>query len=304
MAKEFLQQLEAHFFWKHILKKTNLLENVGKKLNSKINFSVKLFYILLTFASFRLLMFDFNISFKNPLSDPLWPVFFVKYFPDFPWIPVILFCTTGSLFLAIINHKSRFFRVLVFLLFFILAALYSSNGKINHGYHLTLISLFCLIFLNLKKEKEDVSLRNTLIFISQLFLILSTYFIAGIFKIKVGFAQFLNGEESIFSAKVITYLLDYQFGYTKMPVLSSWLYNNYSIGLVLLWIGILIELTTIFMLLNSKLHKICGILLLTLHLGIAILLQVEFVTNFVVLVSFLVCSPFSFKGKEQRLGEA
>lgn len=295
MAQEFLQQLEKHFFWKHILEKTNLLDNVDKKLNSKINFSVKLFYLLLTFSSFRMLMFDFNISFENPLSDPLWPVFFVNYFPNFPWIPIVLLFTTGSLFLTINNHKSRFLRVLVFLFFFILSALYSSNGKINHGYHLTLISLFCLIFLNLKKEKKEIYLKNTLIFISQLFLIFSTYFIAGVFKIKIGFVQFLNGEASIFSAKAINYLLDYQFGYTKMPVFSSWLYNYYPIGLGVLWVGILIELTTIFMFFNSKLHKVCGILLLTLHLGIAILLQVEFVTNFVVLVSFLVCSPFSLK---------
>jgi len=105
-------------------------------------------------------------------------------------------------------------------------------------------------------------------------------------------------EVGIFSKKCMSKLLDYQYKYDDPTALADFLYNqNEWIGFSFYWLGILIELTVIFFIFTIEKINIAGFLLILLHVGIALILQVEFYHNFIVLFPLLVLNPISSKSR-------
>ncbi|WP_010522325.1 hypothetical protein [Aquimarina agarivorans] len=286
--------LKEHWFWKYAFVKDGLFKGDVQKINNNINLSVKVFYCLLLSLNVEFIFYLNNYLDKN-ISDALWPVFFVDYLPKVPWISVLIIVSFLINLLAVFNFKSRLVRILLFLSCFMLFALFNSAGKINHSLHTILIPLFFFSFLNFKEESKIYV--NKIIFASSVFALLTTYSFAGFWKILRGFLHIIQGENGIFSTNAMTRLLQYQYRYDTPTFFGNFLIENEFLGCLLLWLGILIEFTSVIIFFKAKLHVVWGVLLLSLHISIALIMDVFFSNALISLLPLLILSPFLIRKK-------
>lgn len=285
--KENILDLKKHFFWGIVFKKEKLSEFVN--LDKRFLLCLKFFYSQLLICMIALIMYDFNTYWNLKLTDPLWSSFFIRYLNSFPIIIFFLLLATALTFLAIIKTESRLIRWLTFFAIFLLSSLINSTGKINHGWHLLIIGLFTVSLLKFEGKNN---IHNTVYYLSGIFLILTTYFFAGFFKLRVAVHQLLNKNGGLFYENCMSKLLDYQYQYEEPSSIAKFFHHqNEILGFGIYWIGVLIELVVVFMFFRIKNLQIIGILLTGLHIGIALLLQVEFYYNIMVLIPLLVLNP-------------
>lgn len=285
-------QLNNHWFWKHTIGRNRLVNDDLFIINNNIFFSVKLFYCML-FVVVTHWFYELNYHLKIEYSsDLLWPVYWTKIAPGFPWdVFFIITCFTLNV-LVISDIKKRIWRILSFVFFFCLFAMFNSSGKINHSLHTLLIPLFCFMFINFKTSDK---LKNYFIFASAVFALLTSYSLAGFWKILRGILHLIENENGVFSLNGMTRLLKYEFRYETPPEIAQWFMENEIIGFFMLWSGILIEFFSVLIFFFGKLHKIWGLLLLMLHISIAVIMDVSFAYAVITLLPLLIVSPFSNK---------
>ena len=281
--------LKNHWFWKHLLKKDRLLNTDNEEINTKILHAQTVFYILL-FVKLSFMMFSFNDYVNLEIIDPLWSVFWVKFLPNFPWIPFFLIvCFVFSAGMVVFK-ATRYLKITMFVICFVFFSLLNSRGKINHSLHTVLIPLFCFIFL---KDLEKKNYQNFIIFSTAVFALLMSYFLAGFWKILKAFHHYFKGEKGIFDQDAFTRMLQYQYRYEEPSIFASWIMEHDTIGFVMIWSGILLELFSLVAFFFGKIHKIWGLALLLLHISIAIIMNVSFANAFMTLIPLLILSPFA-----------
>ncbi len=288
-------QLKSHYFWKFGFSKGGIMTSFDKVGAQRLLVSVKLFYVLLTLLLLKALMHNFSTHIGNNAIEPIWAIKFVSYFPQVYWSVVFLIASIISSFLCLLYTEVKWVRIVTFIAFFLYTSLENSNGKINHGDHLVLIALFCFQFLCLRKES---AIKDVIYYSSCLFLILSTYFVGSLFKLKAGIFQLNHDASGIFTLSCMDNLLGYQFLYEKPTFLANILLSSSDIyGFVFYWIGILVEFFVIISFFKGKYLMYVGCLLIGLHTGIALLLDVQFYNNLIVLIPLFVLNPLYTKHK-------
>lgn len=290
-----MDELQKHFFWKYAFRKNSLFHEINlEKTNNSILFSIRCFYAILLYWSYRNVLW---VSFftEQPIRLPLWPVVWSGYLPNFPWASLSAVILFFVLILVQFNYEKRILRMLIFGVLFITIAFFNSGGKINHNLHALLIPTFFFSFLDLEKERKTIG--NSLWFASAIFSLLSLYFLTGFWKIARGVKQYVANEISVFDISAMANHLNYEFRYKTINPIAEYFIAHEWVGFIFLWVGILMELLPIFFFFKPKMHVVAGVSFILLHIGIKWVMQVGFFESVITLVPLLVLSPFYFKRK-------
>lgn len=299
MFNKINTSLRTHFFWKRAFQKEGIFTNIADSTENAIKFLVK--YVYLFFLFLTVIRFNYIEDIQNAtVVKPLWPAFWLKYMSFKTAINTCMILLFLSFLVTSMSPQKRCLRITSFLFFFMYTALIHSFGKISHIYHLLLVILFFFIFLSYKKEKEE---NNILIVASLQFFILLTYTFTGLWKIIGGFIQLFKGEVSLFSLKAMPNIIENQFAINnqELPYYTYTLLEYPFLSFLLLWGAVLLELFSVFIFFKAPLHKVWGVLLICMHAGIALVLDVNFYVAPFVLGVFFVFSPFYKEGSFMKL---
>ena len=282
--------LRSHFFWKYANGKYSLFEKPVDTLYNEINVIIKFSYVFFLFLMFTQLSNKAYVL-NETMIDPLWPVVMLK---DISPVYIALVCQIlliiGFTLLTFLHHN-RFLRIFVFVLFFLYLAFMNSFGKINHAFHLILMMLFCFMLIP-GKQSDNYKEKTILMFAAAQFFVLLAYTLTGLWKLFWGVVEFFTQEVSLFSPLAFRNILVTQYQITNPTLLGSWFLEHYYMGYMFYVLVVLIEIFAVFAFFKSNLHKVWGILLMLMHLGIHYVLNVNMYPAIMVLGLLLILSPF------------
>ncbi|MFK8007603.1 MAG: hypothetical protein AB8H03_14585 [Saprospiraceae bacterium] len=264
------------------------------------------FYIFLfavqSFSSFTDPLRNWSILITSKeLFSPIWSVQWMEHLDwEMAVRSMYIFFFIASLLGLFFWKKSRLVRLLVFSGLFFYISFLASFGKINHYFHLLLITSFIIIFLP-QKNKIDTTLEYEIsflkIFWGTQFFILLTYFSSGFFKIAGIISQEMRGELSALSSTAMAQNFGKAaFGSGKEFFFGEFLVNHphwfFALAMIL---GYLVEFLSVFIPFLPKLHRLWGVFLILLHSIILMTIGADFTSQIVVVGIFILFSPFDLK---------
>jgi len=279
--------IKNHWFWKYCIGKNKIFDNL-EAINLNIFICSKVYYCLL-FTILIPNIYNIDIFIASPMTHPEWSVFWTRLLPDFPWQIFLLVICFLSNTITIAFTEQKKYRVINFISFFLLFSALNSYPKINHNLHTALIPLFFLCLIDFNPQKK---IQNTVIYTSAIGSLLITYSLSGLWKILAALKHLIKGDKGSFDLNGMTRYIDYNFIYSEPNLIAKWLIENELIGFLFLWVGILLEFFSIFILFFPKVHRIWGVGLILMHIGIANVLDVHFSYVCVSIVPLLLLSPF------------
>jgi hypothetical protein len=229
------------------------------------------------------------------LFDPLWSSRWILYVEWETAVRSVLLCYFACSFLSIfLWNRIRWIRVVTFLSIFQYLSLISSFGKIDRYLHIMVVASFILIFL--PKDLNDESGTPEVLgifFIRQSFILL-TYFSSGIFKFWGILDQELHGVKSALSPDGFAQnIAKASFGTNTPSFFGSWIIATHSpFYSILLIAGYLIEVFSLFIIINPHRHRQWGLVLILFHSMILMTVGPDFTIHMVVIGVFLIFSPF------------
>lgn len=228
----------------------------------------------------------------------LWPVSWLNWVPLDAGVHFILAFFLISMFLAALWPQHRFLRIAAFIGLLEYLALKYSYGKIGHSMHLWLSVAAIFIVLPrgwmLGEHASSIIQRRTLqVFLLAQAFILLTYSMSGLGKIAVGAYQWINGEYHSFHPMALALHTSDRLWQTHIEsVLGEWAINYPYWGWPFFLGAIYIQFASFFVAKRPELHRLWGILLISIHIGIAASMGIFFNEAIFILFLFLVLSPF------------
>ncbi len=283
------KQLKTHFFWKHVLNSTTIFKTQKTVLYKDILRLLKYAYaalFIMVFIQFG----QIDALANSKLVDVLWPVWFIN---QQNLIFVVYFLSANLLFgLVLVQFKnSQILRIYVFIVYFLLAALSNSFGKINHSLHLVLIPLFCFALIPNRSAKQSME-KTILMFLSAKFFLLLAYSLTGFWKIFWGIIECFTQEVSMFSPLSFRNILIFQFESSETTILGNWFLEHYVIGWLLFLGVVYLEFASIAIFFKPNLYKIWGVALICMHIGLQLVLNVNMYVACFSIIILLILSPF------------
>ncbi|MFL0352248.1 hypothetical protein [Xanthomarina sp. GH4-25] len=284
---------KSHFFWKNANGKWPLFSKPKEVLYSEIMTIVKFSYLFFLFALFVQLFADKHDA-NMKMIDPLWPMVVFKnisagYLTLFFQINLFI-----SFIWLCVKPNQKFFKVYAFIIYFLYIAFNNSFGKINHGSHLSLMILFCYMFIPTNR-KDKYQEKTILTFATAQFFLLMAYSLSGAWKLFWGIVEFFNKDVSLFSPYSFRNVIIEQYQYVDPTLIGAWFLEHYYIGWVMYLAVVYIEICSVFIFFKPNLHKIWGVLLLSLHLGIHFILRVNMFSAPLYIGVLFLMSPFYLK---------
>lgn len=228
----------------------------------------------------------------------LWPVSWLNWVPLETGVYSILAFFLVSLFLCAFWPQYRLLRIAAFVGLLEFLALKYSYGKIGHSMHLWLTVAAIFIVLPrgwiLGEHAASLVQRRTLqVFsLAQTFILL-TYTMSGLGKIVVGAYQWINGEYHSFHPLALALHTSDRLWQTHLDSpLGEWAINYPYWGWPFFLGAIYIQFASFFIAKRPELHRLWGILLISIHIGIAATMGIFFNEAIFLLFLFLVLSPF------------
>lgn len=232
-------------------------------------------------------------------ADLLWPV---RWMPLVPWEAAVL--SVGALYLAGAGAAAVFPhrwppRLLAFLGLFQFEALANSYGKINHSNHLLVLCAFVFIFLPDPRGGETASDRKRRYletFWGAQAVILLTYTLAGISKLRGALVDIDVSQPSLFSIDALALHIAYDFVNTGKETLlgfGEFLIAHPAVGFPLFLGATALELLSFPVAWMPRLHRLWGLGLIALHVGIGLCMEVLFLPPVFLLALFFLASPFA-----------
>ncbi len=239
-----------------------------------------------------------DIAHAEEFYDPVWLMQLFS-FVDFDVKRVMFYMlyplTAGA---ALLFHKSsRTARVAALLGILLFGAFVGSFGKIDHNLHLLTIALATFAFFPVG-GKYSVAKTAVTIAGLQLFT-LATYTSSGFFKLLGTIKQLLFEDVSVFTDYSLFYSAIRSSGNSGAPsFLEEFLAANPSPmwGILLLG-GYMVEFCALLVAFRPQYHKVYGMLILLLHLGIVLTVGPDFVLQMWVVGILFIMSPFSTVNK-------
>ncbi|MEQ9620040.1 MAG: hypothetical protein RIG61_12815 [Deltaproteobacteria bacterium] len=292
----------------------------GSNVRTPINlfqFQRKAFY-----SSYNLVRVFYAIALYLPVSrldvwsqwsnakyiSPLWPVYWINLTGVRTGVIIIVtFSVVSALLCLLFSHK-RVFRIIWFIAVLNYVGFNFSFGKIDHYYHVVLAFSFIFIFLpDGKKEFIENSRilmqRYLTIFWGALLLFMTFYSMSGMWKIVAGIAQLVSGETSIFHSSAFALHVAHKIlQLNSETILGAFFIKHELLGWFFFISAIYIELFSVIAIFRYSLHRIWGLFLILLHIGIYLAMEIDFAINVLFLAVFLCNSPFIPPGN--KLGEA
>ena len=285
-----IEELKKHFFWKYSVVEDGLLSSSRLSSSKNLLMIVRVFYGAFFYFMFRESGVANRLA-KRTLSEPVWSLTWIDYVNYEFMVYFLVYGTIVSLVFAIVFTDLRSSRLLVFVFFFFYASLINSFGKINHGFHHILIPLFGFVFLPSSNEKNN--LKSSIVFLSTVLFLLFAYSISGWWKLEAGVAQFLKGEVSIFSIDSLSSHLARRLMETNetAPV-GDFLVHHPIYGAIMMLSTLYFELFAVLIFFRPSIHRLWGVLLAFMHLGIYLCMNINFGHSVLALAVLLMSSPF------------
>jgi len=282
--------LKNHFFWKYVIRYTSIFSKSTDALYDEVKTLVKFSYAAILLVMF-VHLFNVHEVATSKLMDPLWPMIFLNQdnlqFTTF-FLQISLVLST----VLVIIRSTQFLRIYVFITYFLYAALLSSFGKINHSLHFILIPLFCFALMP-NERKTLFKEKVILMYLSAKFFLLLAYSLTGFWKLFWGVIELFTKDVSLFSTLSFRNILVLQFEVAPMTIFGSWFLEHYIIGWLLYLSVIYLELFSIAIFFKPNLYKIWGAALITLNLGLALIMNINFYPAVCAIGVLLLLSPFN-----------
>lgn len=232
-------------------------------------------------------------------AELLWPVQWMQFVP---WEAAVL--SIGALYLAGAGVAAVFphrwpARLFAFLGLFQFEALANSYGKINHSNHLLVLCAFVFIFLPDPRgggTSLDRRRRYLETFWGAQAVVLLTYTLAGISKLRGALLDIDMSQPSLFSVDALALHIAYDFVNTGKETLlgfGEFLIAHPSVGFPLFLGATALELLSFPIAWMPRLHRLWGLGLIALHLGIGLCMEVLFLPPVFLLGLFFLASPFA-----------
>lgn len=262
---------------------------------------VRCFYLINAIFALQRMMSPLSINHSKTFS-PLWPIAFlggqspelVRTFVSVAWVvSAILVCLLPFI-------RANRIVACVGLLFY--AAYFSSFGKIDHGFHMLLWTSFFLIFL---PAGEVDSIRRSRLrrheFLNVIWAaqcaILLFYTMAGVWKLLYLPYHFVCSEVSSLNPNALSWqIAAVVTTKTELPPLSDFLIHHPIISYPAYLGALYIETFAIVVAFRPRLHRIWGLALFGMHIGIKLSMGISFFYTTILLLILFVHSPFQVSG--------
>ena len=262
---------------------------------------VRVYYVATLLIVVTTLGQRWNAWLTRDVPTLLWPL---------TWISLIEFPTAVNLIavgailsaaIAAFFPEKRIFRLLVFLGLLQISALANTFGKIGHDYHAWVAVAFIFIFLandGWQKAETSITARQRFLFLfwTAQVAIFMFYSMAGSVKVGAAVLQFLEGQVHAFHPQALAYQVAGRLDRTGETGLLGPIAIKYSwLGWPMFLSAIYLEAFAFIAAFRPALHKIWGICLILLHLGIYLVMGIRFPHNIFLLGILFVNSPFLLK---------
>lgn len=251
------------------------------------------FYVgLLLIAFEHLSLWDYYVGLRY--IQPLWPVVWAKVVPVWTVAPtVLLLFVLGSILAAVFPDRrlARLFAFAGCLEFF--AFLYSF-GTIRHVHHLLVLTTFMFIFLPDGDDDEEAKRSYLRAFWGAQCAALLTYSMSGLTKIATGSWQLVTQGAGIFTPDAFSlHVANGGIRFGVEPILGNLAIQAGFLGLPL-YLGVMyLEIFSFPIAFSPALHRVWGVALIAMHLGVGLVLNLFFSPSIFVVGVLLLVSPFA-----------
>ena len=203
--------------------------------------------------------------------------------------------------LAIFFTRNQILRILtaIAIVFFVIKFITISTAP--HARHLlSYISFFLIFISNKKKHSKAQELEDLLAFWSIQFVILCSYSFSGFYKLIHSFDK-TQGLVGYFSPHALTRIIAaWKFSHGLINSLFiDFLIEHHRLSQILGISLVFIEFFAVFALVNPKLAKIWGLLLIIMHISTWLIMGILFQANIVSCFLFLVMNPLQYSSFSQ-----
>ena len=198
-----------------------------------------------------------------------------------------------SVFCALKPFKSMLRRIL-FLVFFLFEIQFNQVGAATHLYQFWLWSALSLALIpnldNSEKSEQHLNLGIR----TSISIVLLMYFFSGFWKLIGVFQQLIAGEPHFFSSQGLLYHM-----YSEIiragakPLLLPFLSEHTYLNPILSISVVALQLACVIGIFKTKWHRPLGFGILLFHVGTALILDITYPTNFLLVMWCLILSPFA-----------
>lgn len=286
------------------------LEFVKESAKSRVSFEraetiVSIFYFLqLAFSLLGLIKIGGGDPGRTGFL-PIWPVSWSGILPYSEVAKTVFLFYLATAFFAAFFWRRRVGKIVAFLGILQVHAWDSSFGNINHFLYPWLYTSFIFIFLpnttQSKKLTTEIRQKFMLVFWGAQALFLLTYSLSGIWKFYWGIRQLVEGQMGSFSPYAFSYQVAGKFIRNNKDAFLSRIITENPIPFWPFYLGaIYTEIFALWVAFKPSLHKIWGILLISLHVGNLLFLGIPFFESIVLLSILFLNSPFTKKGTSYK----
>lgn len=231
--------------------------------------------------------------------SPIWPVSWMNYFNNETTLKALIVLFLSSAFLGAFFFWNRIARIIAFLGIFLYSVLSSSYGGVpDHRWYLLLFVTFLFIFLpDFRRQLlfQNDKRKFLLVFWGAQAFVMLTYSMSGFMKLYGAIDQFLQSQTNIFSPDAAALHIAYWLSGTGQTSFIGPTVVEYPL---LGWLPLLImfyfELFALYAVFKPSLHRIWALgLILFLHIGSYITMNILFEPNIFMLLILFFNSPFS-----------
>jgi hypothetical protein len=224
--------------------------------------------------------------------DLTWPVYWLQGREIAVWADLLGIGTFGFALWSYINPESSGARLGFALALLLCGGLTSSFGGINHFYHAWFWMAAVLVFLP-EGQSRSAKLTYCLTFATAQGLLLTFYSLAGMWKLADGIESLYLGTEGNLSPRGLALTFADRILQTGTePLLGRWFVEHWWLSLPVFAATIYMQLTAVLVVYRPRLHMAWGLALLGFHIGTFLFMEIIFVVNVMVIMVFLVGSPF------------
>lgn len=228
-------------------------------------------------------------------ADTLWPVAWVSLLPWQTALYLVLGLFVIGATFSLIFTERRWARALAFLGCFEFYALYYSFNDISHRDHVFILVAFMLILLTrVPRSNQTRAAKQTylLSFFGAQAIIFLTYTMAGLTKLLISIRSFMNGGLTSFHPQTLANTVAAVNWKDNKTLLGSLFIEYSEFGPLLLTTVVFVELFAFYVAFRPSLHRLYGVFMVGLHIGIAAAIGLFFSTQVLTIALFLVASPF------------
>ena len=280
-------------FWREAqAPRDNLLSNVERSF-IQAQVLVRCFYAAMLYISLTQLQRWQLFEQLVPLNT-LWPVAWVSLLPWQTALYLVLGLFVTGAATALIFTEQRWARILAFLGCLEFYALYYSFNDISHRDHLFVLVAFMLILLTKASHNQSEEGKRTylLSFFGVQAIIFLTYMMTGLTKVIISARSFVGGGLTSFHPQTLVgYVANANLDGNN-TLLGPLLIQYPELGFLLLTTVVFVELFAFYIAFRPSLHRLYGVFMVGMHIGIATTVGLFFSTHLLTVALFLVASPF------------